>query len=172
MIEDQAPESGKGVKGRAFLFGFILFFAASVVGTFFFGLDVVKNVKAQAIRSDSALRTTGYAILVATSTDRAFPLEVGEISDLELPERIRGSLAEADPDSDTSWPASLEAAMDGLEPMTLADALKLVQVSWPPERDLPPVLSVGGRPSGMVDAKPTLDVVNGWLRNAGDRLAN
>ena len=167
---DSASE--KGVRGRIFLFCFIFVFAGSVVGTWFFGLDVVRNVKAQAVKSDMALRTVGYAILVATSDAEAFPLGVTEITGLELPPTLRGPLAEADPDPETGWPATLEEAMAGMDPVPLSDALELVLVSWPPERDLPPVLSVGGRPSGMIDARSTLDVVNGWLRNAGVRLAN
>ena len=165
-------ESEKGVRGRIFLFCFIFVFAGSVVGTWFFGLDVVRNVKAQAVKSDTALRTVGYAILVATSDAEAFPLGVTEITGFELPPTLRGPLAEADPDPETGWPATLEEAMAGMDPVPLSDALELVLVSWPPERDLPPVLSVGGRPSGMIDARSTLDVVNGWLRNAGVRLAN
>lgn len=174
MTEDRGSDtdSEKGVRGRVFLFCFIFVFAGSVVGTWFFGLDVVRNVKAQAVRSDTALRTVGYAILVATSEADAFPLEVSEILDLELPATIPGPLAEPDPDPEAGWPATFDAAMAGMEPVPLADALELVLVSWPPERDLPPVLSVGGRPSGMIDARSTLDVVNGWLRNAGVRLAN
>ncbi|MCP4014096.1 MAG: hypothetical protein GY728_13405 [Phycisphaeraceae bacterium] len=165
-------ETQGGVRGRIFLFCFIFIFAASVVGTWFFGLDVVRNVKAQAIRSDTALRTVGYAILVATSDSGEFPLEVSEILDRELPAVIPGPLADPDPDPESGWPATFDEAMAGMEPVPLSDALELVLVSWPPERDLPPVLSVGGRPSGMIDARSTLDVVNGWLRNAGVRLAN
>ncbi|OUX00366.1 MAG: hypothetical protein CBD91_06705 [Phycisphaeraceae bacterium TMED231] len=176
MIHDQGSqselESENGVRGRVFLFCFIFVFGASVVGTWFFGLDVVRNVKAQAVRSDTALRTVGYAILVATSEAEAFPLDVSEIVDREFPAAIPGPLAEADPDPEAGWPATLEAAMAGMEPVPLSDALELVLVSWPPEPDLPPVLSVGGRPSGMIDARSTLDIVNGWLRNAGVRLAN
>ena len=174
MTQDRGAESGpeKGVRGRVFLLCFIFVFAASVVGTWFFGLDVVRNVKAQAARSDTALRTVGYAILVATSNEGVFPMEDSQILDLELPASISGPLAEAAPDPEAGWPASFEAAMAGMEPVPLSDALEIVLVSWPPEPDLPPVLSVGGRPSGMSDARPTLDVVNGWLRNAGVRLAN
>lgn len=174
MTQDRGAEPGpeKGVRGRVFLFCFIFVFAASVVGTWFFGLDVVRNVKAQAARSDTALRTVGYAILVATSNKGVFPTEGSEILDLDLPASIPGPLAESDPDPEAGWPTTFEAAMAGMEPVPLSDALEIVLVSWPPESDLPPVLSVGGRPSGMSDARPTLDVVNGWLRNAGVRLAN
>ena len=174
MSQDRGAENGpeRGVRGRVFLFCFLFVFAASVVGTWFFGLDVVRNVKAQAARSDTALRTVGYAILVATSDAGAFPIAASEILDLELPAAIPGRLSEPAPDPEAGWPATFEAAMAGMEPVPLSDALEIVLVSWPPERDLPPVLSVGGRPSGMTDARATLDVVNGWLRNAGVRLAN
>lgn len=174
MTQDRGAESGpeKGVRGRVFLLCFIFVFAASVVGTWFFGLDVVRNVKAQAARSDTALRTVGYAILVATSESGAFPTEVAEILDRELPASLPGPLAEPVTDPEAGWPGTFEAAMAGMEPVPLSDALEIVLVSWPPERDLPPVLSVGGRPSGMTDARSTLEVVNGWLRNAGVRLAN
>ena len=90
MTQERGSESEKGVRGRIFLFCFIFIFAASVVGTWFFGLDVVRNVKAQAARSDTALRTVGYAILVATSDAGAFPIAASEILDLELPAAIPG----------------------------------------------------------------------------------
>ena len=47
---------------------------------------------------------------------------------------------------------------------------EIVAVSWDPEGQLPPVLSVSGRPSGLVEGGTTLELVNVWLRRAGDRL--
>ncbi len=137
--------------------------------------EVSSNNRCATLPDDLFRNKADYAesIVLGSVYDRdAFPLEVSEILNLELPATIPGPLAEPDPDPEAGWPATFDAAMAGMEPVPLADALELVLVSWPPERDLPPVLSVGGRPSGMIDARSTLDVVNGWLRNAGVRLAN
>ena len=55
--------------------------------------------------------------------------------------------------------------------MSVSDALEIVLISWSPEGDLPPVMSVGGRPSGLVDGGTTLDFINGWFRAAASQLS-
>ena len=66
-------KEGDGVRGRVFLLIFIGIFGVSVIATYLYGVKVVNSVKEQAKTSDAALRTTGYAILVAVSEDGEFP---------------------------------------------------------------------------------------------------
>ena len=159
---------GDGVRGRIFLLIFIGIFGVSVIATYLYGVRVVNSVKAQAQRSDAALRTTGYAILVATSEDGTFPLGTDRIREITLPPTISGPLGVSE---GSLWPVDLGAAMADLEPMSVSDALEIVLISWSPEGDLPPVMSVGGRPSGLVDGGTTLDFINGWFRAAASQLS-
>jgi hypothetical protein len=162
-------EEGDGVRGRIFLLIFIGIFGVSVIATYIYGVGVVKSVKEQARTSDAALRTTGYAILVAVSEDGAFPRGPDRISEITLPEVLPGPLGVSE---DAAWPMDLDTAMADLKPMSVPEALKLVLISWGPEGDLPPVLSVGGRPSGLTDGGTTLEFVNGWFRAVAARLSD
>ncbi len=169
MSGPRTQEEGDGVRGRIFLLIFIGIFGVSVIATYLYGRKVVNSVKEQARTSDAALRTTGYAILVAVSEDGAFPLGTDRISEITLPEVLPGPLGVSE---GGTWPVDLDAAMADLEPMSVPEALELVLISWGPEGDLPPVLSVGGRPSGLTDGGTTLDFVNGWFRAVAARLSD
>ena len=102
---------GDGIRGRIFLLIFIGIFGVSVIATYLYGVTVVNSVKAQAQRSDAALRTTGYAILVATSEDGTFPLGTDRIREITLPPTIPGPLGVSE---GSLWPVDLEAAMADL----------------------------------------------------------
>ncbi|MDA0295196.1 MAG: hypothetical protein O3A19_00560 [Planctomycetota bacterium] len=167
MTSPRNHEEGDGVRGRIFLLIFIGIFGVSVIATYWYGVRVVNSVKAQARTSDAALRTTGYAILVAASEDGAFPMGADRILEITLPAVVPGPLGVSE---GTAWPVDLATAMAGLEAMSVPEALEMVLISWPPEGDLPPVLSVGGRPSGLTEGGTTLDFINGWLRAAASRL--
>ncbi|RPG17664.1 MAG: hypothetical protein CBB69_006890 [Phycisphaera sp. TMED9] len=162
-------KEGDGVRGRVFLLIFIGIFGVSVIATYLYGVKVVNSVKEQAKTSDAALRTTGYAILVAVSEDGEFPRDTDRIRDITLPAALSGPLAVSE---GGAWPVDLKAAMADLEPMSVPEALELVLISWGPEGDLPPVLSVGGRPSGLTDGGTTLDFINGWFRAVAARMTD
>jgi hypothetical protein len=164
----RTQNGGDGIRGRIFLLIFIGIFGVSVIATYWYGVRVVNAVKEQAQRSDAALRTTGYAILVAASEDGAFPMGADRILEITLPAVVPGPLGVSEGDA---WPVDLATAMAGLEAMSVPEALELVLVSWGPEGNLPPVLSVGGRPSGLTDGGTTLDFINGWFRAAASRLS-
>lgn len=158
-----APTPEEARRSRRILIGFLSFFAIAAIGTTIFGFQVVARVKATARESDAALRTVAWSLLAEADARGAFPTSAEDLR--REPDRLSGSLS-----GGTDWPASRDAAMADHDPLPLADALGIVEVAWPPTPDLPPVLSVGGRPSGLVADGPTIDHVNRWLRAAGATL--
>ncbi len=161
------PTPEEAARSRRIVVGFLAFFVIAAIGTTIFGFQVVARVKATARESDAALRSVAWSLLVAADSG-GFPASEASLGADPEAVRLDGVLAR-DP---SGWPVTrAEATADEVE-MPLAQALKIVEVSWPPEPDLPPVLSVGGRPSGLVEDGPTIDHVNRWLRAAAARLAS
>jgi len=161
------PTPEEAARSRRIVVGFFAFFVIAAIGTTIFGFQVVARVKATARESDAALRTVAWSLLV-TADSRGFPASAEGLVPGSDVDRLTGSLART-PDG---WPATLDEAMADEARLSLAEALEIVEVSWPPEPDLPPVLAVGGRPSGLVADGPTIDHVNRWLRAAAARLAS
>ncbi len=160
------PTPAEAARSRRIVVGFLAFFVIAAIGTTIFGFQVVARVKAAARESDAALRTVAWRLLVAADRD-GFPESVDVLTAVEDADRLSGSLGREPAD----WPVTRAQAMADEVGVSLEDALAIVQVSWPPEPDLPPVLSVGGRPSGLVEDGPTIDHVNRWLRAAAARVA-
>lgn len=156
------------------LLAFLAFFVLSGIGVTIFGFQVVARVKATARESDAALRTVAWSLISAADAGGAFPTD----SEVLATSVLAGERGPEDPLDgplalETSdWPTTRQAAMAEFTPMPLGEALEIVEVAWPPTPDLPPVLSVGGRPSGLVADGPTIDHVNRWIRAAAARLAN
>jgi hypothetical protein len=168
--EPVPPTPEEAARSRRIVLGFLAFFVIAAIGTTYFGFQVVARVKAAARESDTALRTVAWHLLV-TADQTGFPASPEGLDVDPDVERLDGMLAR-EPDG---WPDTRAAAMTGPGeplPMGLDQALTIVEVSWPPQPDLPPVLSVGGRPSGLVEDGPTIDHVNRWLRAAAARLAS
>jgi hypothetical protein len=161
------PTPEEAARSRRIVIGFLVVFVIAAIGTTIFGFQVVARVKASARESDAALRTVAWSLLVAA--DRGgFPNSREALEADSDVARLDGVLGREPAD----WPVSrAEAIADTADP-GLSRALEIVEVSWPPEPDLPPVLSVGGRPSGLVEDGPTIDHVNRWLRAAAARLAS
>lgn len=176
----QDPQQAQ--RNRRFLLIFLAFFAVAGIGTTIYGFQVVERVKQQAARSDLALRHRAWSILAAADADGRFPEDVAQ-ADVHLgSETLQGGLMEGPtgstpPDfslSGEGWPLSQAEAFGGLDegttPLEPEVIGEIVLVSWDPEGLLPPVLSVSGRPSGLVEGGTTLELVNRWLRRAGDHL--
>jgi hypothetical protein len=168
--EHVPPTPEEAARSRRIVLGFLAFFVIAAIGTTIFGFQVVARVKATARESDAALRTVAWHLLVAADHG-GFPVSSEGLVEAADADRLVGALAR-EPDG---WPATRAEA--GAEPgdppaTSLEKALAIVEVSWPPQPDLPPVLSVGGRPSGLVEDGPTIDHVNRWLRSAAARLAS
>ena len=155
------------------LLAFLAMFVASGIGVTIFGFQVVARVKATARESDAALRTVAWTLISTADEVGAFPTDsevlvtaaLGSERGPEAP--LAGPLSAESSD----WPTTRESAMADSVSMPLGEALEIVEVAWPPTPDLPPVLSVGGRPSGLVADGPTIDSVNRWLRAAAAKLA-
>ena len=177
-----APSSQEASRNRRFLLVFLVVFVVVGIGTTIYGFTVVERVKLQAARSDLALRLRAWSILASTDVDGRFPTNQSE-ADAHLGRtRLDGTLAEGSSSMDPwdfgleggAWPPTREEALGGLDregpaldPETIG---KIVVISWDPEGRLSPVLSVSGRPSGLVEGGTTLELVNRWLQRAGDHL--
>ena len=177
-----APNPQQAQRNRKFLLVFLAFFAVAGVGTTIYGFQVVERVKLQAARSDLALRLRAWSILATADASGQFPADVSEadahLGQVKLQGRLSGGSASSTPADfglvGESWPATREAAISGQElgstPMDAELIGEIVEVSWDPEGRLPPVLSVSGRPSGLVEGGTTLELVNRWLRRADDQM--
>ena len=175
-------------RNRVFLLVFLAIFAISGVLTLLYGMTVVDRVKAQAARSDVALRLRAWSLLAHADATGRFPVVVEEadvhLDRIGIEDRL-GALS-----SDEAL-GGFSLAGEGL-PATRAEAILLVEpglaaadgdlpdaaaideivvVSLDPEGTLPPVLSVAGRPSGRVDGGTTIQLVNAWLQRASQALA-
>ena len=145
---------------RVFVLGFMIFFIGSLLGVFFFGNSVVSKAKSSASDTDVALKSLAWAVLVSAAEEGRFPVESSTLRSVDLatplPEIFQG----------TELPRNLEEGLEGRNPMDVGAALEILTVEWPPDGTLPPVLTTGGRPSGI----GTLAVVNGWLVTAARNL--
>ena len=177
-----APNPQEAQRNRRFLLIFLSIFVVVCIGTTIYGFQVVERVKLQATRSDQALRLRAWSILAAADADGRFPANEAQAdaqldrSGLEGPLQ-EGASSENPEDfglTGQGWPSTRVAALDGLvgEPIPL-DAKtigEIVVISWDPEGRLSPVLTVSGRPSGLVKGGTTLELVNRWLQRAADQL--
>lgn len=177
-----APDPQQALRNRRLLILFIAFFVVSSIGVTIYGFYVVDRVKTQAKRSDVALRLRAWSILSVADATGAFPVDA-EQADQRLDQAsfdgVLSAAVETDDSGDfslagTGIPTTLVEALSGSMPERFvmnSDVVgEIVEVSWDPEGRLPPALSVSGRPSGLVAGGTTLELVNSWLRRAGDRL--
>lgn len=141
---------------RVFVVGFIIFFVGSALGVTIWGFHVTSKVKAQAVETDWAIRSVGWAILASAADRGGFPTSADELQGVESPENLPACY------STTNLPRTSVEALVGRSPMALQEAMGVLAVSWPPDSTLPPVVRTDGRPSGL----GTLELVNNWLLEA------
>jgi len=177
-----APNPQEASRNRRFLLVFITVFVVVSIGTTIYGFQVVERVKMQAARSDQALRLRAWSILATVDASGRFPTNESE-ADAHLDRaKLDGTLAEAFSSQNPgdfslvgeAWPPTRVEAIGGLDAETAtldAETVgQIVVISWDPEGRLAPVLSVSGRPSGLVEGGTTLELVNRWLQRAGNHL--
>lgn len=178
------PDPAAARRNRRVLLVFLGIFVASAIGTTIYGFRVVSRIKDSAVRSDAALRARAWSILAAADELGRFPITQEEADAALDRTLLRDRLAGVDASAGqtqaviglagTGFPEGRSAALPppfaALEP-SAQDLSEIVVVSWPPEGTLPPVLSVGGRPSGLVEGGTTIELTNVWLRRASERLA-
>lgn len=178
------PTPAAARRNRRVLLVFLGIFVASAVGTTIYGFRVVSRIKDSAVRSDAALRARAWSILAAADELGRFPVTQEEADAALDRAALSDRLAGRDPAVEsgsasielegTAFPADRSAALPppfAAQEPSLEDLAEIVVVSWPPEGALPPVLSVGGRPSGLVQGGTTIELTNVWLRRASERLA-
>ena len=166
MTSDQ-PVEGKGDPNmpglraqRVFVLGFMIFFIGSLLGVFFFGNSVVARAKSSAAETDVALKSLAWAVLLSTAEEGRFPVKPSDLDGVAITPPVPPIF------EDGELPASLDEVLEGESPMAPEEALDVLVVEWPPDGTLPPVLTTGGRPSGI----GTLAEVNGWLVTAARNL--
>jgi hypothetical protein len=180
-VTTPSPELAR--RNRKLLLLFIALFVFSGIGITIFGFTVVERVKEKAALSDAALRARAWSILAMADTAGRFPIDgaeaVAHLAVASLTDRLAGgSVSPAKPSNgigldEDGFPDRRDQALTPLLAPLEPDSAQIndiVVVSWSPEGLLPPVLSVGGRPSGLVTGGTTLDLVNLWLRRASQRL--
>lgn len=156
-VSTKGDPSVPGIVGqRIFVIGFLIFFLASIAYVLVFGFQVVNKAKANAVETDSALRTVAWAIMVQAATDGEFPTGDVELSDAMGVQALPGGYAGTE---ENPLPTDRAEAMAGAPNVTLDEAMEILVVEWPPDGSLAPVLTTGGRPSGI----GTLAEVNTWL---------
>ncbi len=130
-----------------------------VVFTAIFGWFVMQNVRETAQRTDLDMRCVAWAALsFACVNDGRFPTSADELFQMEvLPESISCT-----PDgTDSNWPTTRAEAMRGLEPPSLADAFRRMDVAFSSDGTLPPRIDPRGLPT-LVDP-PTKPTIREWL---------
>ena len=145
---------------RVFVLGFMIFFIGSLLGVFFFGNSVVARAKSSASETDVALKSLAWAVLQRAAEDGRFPVKPSDLEGVALSPALPGIF------EDEELPGSLDEVLVAGSAMTPGEAMDILVVEWPPDGTLPPVLTTGGRPSGI----GTLSEVNGWLVTAARSL--
>ncbi len=92
----------------------------------------------------------------------AFPTSEDPLEFFEAPFELPATLEGFD------LPKNLDEAMAGLVPMPTLEALDILDINWPPDGSLAPVMATQGLPSG----KTTLLNINGWMLRASRALAS
>ena len=156
-VSTKGDPSVPGIVGqRIFVIGFLIFFLSSIVYVLVFGFQVVNKAKTNAVETDSALRTVAWAIMVQAATDGEFPTGQGGLVDATSVQTLPGGYTGTE---GSPLPTDRNQAMAGAPQMGLDEAMEILVVEWPPDGSLAPVLTTGGRPSGI----GTLTGVNTWL---------
>ena len=156
-VSTKGDPSVPGILGqRIFVIGFLIFFLSSIFYVLVFGFQVVNKAKSNAAETDSALRTVAWAIMVQAAADGEFPVGDGGLVDAVKVENLPGGYTGTEV---APLPTERSQAMAGAPEMGLNEAMEMLVVEWPPDGSLAPVLTTGGRPSGI----GTLVEVNAWL---------
>lgn len=143
-------------------------FAVAFVAAGFWSWSIVGNVRAQAATTDARLRELAWAVLAYADRNDGFPTSEAE---------LRAFVGEP-----PVLPEALEhkpLAVDGrVYPMTRAEAgapaafapldqvFTSIEVEWPIERDVQPIL----RPRGLPTLQGTGPAVGDWLYAMTERL--
>lgn len=143
-------------------------FAFVVAATSVFSWWIVRGVRTQAAATDSRMRELAWAVLAYADTYEAFPTSEAEIRAFvgeppRMPESLRTKpLAVAG----RVYPMSRAEAAAPAPPLPLDDVLLSIEVEWPIERDVQPIL----RPRGLPTLQGTAPTVGEWLFAMAERL--
>jgi hypothetical protein len=155
-----SPE--QAARNRRIIVAIAAVFVLMSVSVFVWGMTIVRASRERAREADAALRSVAWAVLCyAHANGGAFP--VADAALLAAPEAAPG----AGPPSGKPWPSTRDAALGGLPPVPVADALRTVGVTWGATPDVVPNINAKGSPTSF----GTVEAVNGWLAEyARDRM--
>lgn len=136
----------------------VLVLVLGVVITAIFGWVVRNNVLETADRTDLEMRAVAWACIVhACANDGLFPTSGDQLLAVEpLPATI-----DCVPGPGASWPVTLEDALRGQPAPSLVEALDRLDVVFPSDGTLPPLVGSDGLPT-LIDP-PTKDTIREWL---------
>ena len=143
-------------RNRRIILSVAVVFVITSVAVFAWGLGIVGKTRERARAMDASLRSTAWSILCyAEANGGTFPTGEAALAAFD-------AAAAKAPAAGDGWPATREAAMDGLEWLPPAKCGG-VGATWPSGGANPgyaaPQLNTKGEPSGF----GTLETVNGWL---------
>ena len=154
-----APLSAEqAARNRRVIVTIAVVFVIVSVSVFVWGMTIVRGSRERARGTDAALRSVAWGVLCyAASNGGAFPTTDAAL--LAAPE--------AGPPAGKPWPSTRDAALGGLQPVAVADALRTVGITWGATPDVVPNINTKGNPASF----GTVEAVNGWLAEyARDRM--
>jgi hypothetical protein len=151
-----SPE--QAARNRRIIVAIAVVFVLMSVSVFVWGMTIVRASREKARAADAALRTVAWAVLCyAHANNGAFPTADAALT--EAPE--------SGPPSGKPWPSTRDAALGGLQPVALPEALRTVGITWGATPDVVPNVNAKGNPTSF----GTVEAVNGWLAEyARDRM--
>lgn len=148
------PTPEEAARNRRIIRAVAVLFVAVSLFVFAWGYVVTAGTRERAQATDVALRSVGWAILgYAAQHEGRFPSKAAEFE-----AAAKGGQPASVPAGE-GWPSTQAAALEGSPAMDVAAAMGSVAVTWDPNGQLPPVLSVTSGVSGL----GTVEMVNGWL---------
>jgi hypothetical protein len=143
-------------------------FAAVLAAAAVWSWSIVGTVRVRAEVTDSRLRELAWMVLSYADRHDGFPLSESELRSFvddttPLPETLEKKPLGT---GGRTFPTSRLEEGAPAPPLALRDALESIEVEWPIERDVPPIL----RPRGLPTQQGTRQMVGEWLYAMTERI--
>jgi hypothetical protein len=146
----------------------VSFFAVSIVAAAVWSWSLVGGVRASAALTDARYRELAWAVLAYADRNDGFPVNEGELRAFFGDPAARIDALETPPlvNERRAYPMTRTEAGAPAVPVSLDVALESVEVEWPIERDVQPIL----RPRGLPTLQGTRETVGEWLFAMTERI--
>lgn len=147
---------------------FIVLFATSFVAAAVWSWSIVGSVRAQAANTDARLRELAWAVLAYADRHDAFPVNEAEFRAFvgnppTLPEALAKKPLAIE---GRTYPMTRAEAGASETPMPLDEMFASIEVEWPIERDVQPIL----RSRGLPTMQGTAPQIGTWLFAMTERI--